>query len=339
MSQTYTVTVVEEHNADQALTVTAAKQLCNALADIASNLSVPPFDLTVVLSGDLTASINEHGEAGFQPERLGGMVAGKTLPATADHAAMTIVLDAATPPEDVPPFWATLSRIHILAHEYGHAMIGRLRAVAGTKPAAPTTRMQTPSEAAAVIAYRSAEEFQCDWLAHAVLQTVGFGTDGSNPVKLADLGLGTMIGDGYREHLAEVVDTMVHPGWPELVDAYRHRRIDLVTMFSRLVRETEQVMTLVAHADAVAQASSNAPVLNALAGHRGVDLYLAQAWEPVRKVLDEVPGPPCADDFATVDQDLQTAGEGLVEMWSRLGVRGHVTDDGQLYLTVSEPQR
>lgn len=60
---------------------------------------------------------------------------------------------------------------------------------------------------------------------------------------------------------------------------------------------------------------------------------------PVRAVLDEIPLMPSLDEFAEVDTAIQEAGSGFVEMFDRLGVRGEVTQSGELYLHVAEPAR
>ncbi|MFE9637123.1 hypothetical protein [Streptomyces sp. NPDC006463] len=62
---------------------------------IADGFGTPDVDLTVVLTGDITASIRTRSETerDFSPKRAGGTVAGKTISLVRDFSATAIVLD------------------------------------------------------------------------------------------------------------------------------------------------------------------------------------------------------------------------------------------------------
>jgi hypothetical protein len=110
----------------------------------ARDLQVPPFDLTIVATGDMTASVTARRELDFQPERLGGTVTGKTMAEVRDYSTVTIVIDA-TPIGDEENPLIDLHRLTTIAHEYGHVLIGaapcRGRDPAGTAdPYADTGR-------------------------------------------------------------------------------------------------------------------------------------------------------------------------------------------------------
>lgn len=297
------------------------------VAERAEELSVPPFSLTVVLSCDMSASIARYGEPGFHAERLGGMVAGKTLPQVHDYSNTMVVLDAAADMDVV-------DIVHLATHEYGHVLQGRLRAAAGTRPARPT-RDQTPEETAAILAFEAADEFRCDLLSNVVLNTVILDVDGSR----RPMHLGDAYGDGYFDALAGILDSRVHPGWPDLVEAYRNWKIDLGAMFGKLVNEADQVLTLIGHAEAVALASGQPPTLDRFRAHPAVERYLAPMWTPIRRVLEGAAMIPPLAEFGDVDRALQDSGRGIVEAWGRLGIQGRLTEDHQVYLDVGDPVR
>ncbi|WP_215149516.1 hypothetical protein [Streptomyces sp. ISL-44] len=58
--------------------------------------------------------------------------------------------------------------LHLVVHEYGHALVGRLRAAAGTRQP-KTIRPKTPGEVAAIWAYEAADEFRCDLFSNALV--------------------------------------------------------------------------------------------------------------------------------------------------------------------------
>jgi hypothetical protein len=47
------------------------------MAGLMEKLHVPDIELSIVLTGDITASIRQRGEESFRPQRIGGQVTGK----------------------------------------------------------------------------------------------------------------------------------------------------------------------------------------------------------------------------------------------------------------------
>lgn len=94
MSATYPLTVIEEHGARPGLTgfVESVHEMISAIAD---EVDVPSTELTVVLTGDITASVRARSETekNFTPERSGGIVTGKTISLVRDFSETAIVLD------------------------------------------------------------------------------------------------------------------------------------------------------------------------------------------------------------------------------------------------------
>ncbi|MFC9797795.1 hypothetical protein ACFWGE_10695 [Streptomyces bacillaris] len=323
------MTVIEEHAARPGLSP-YVENVYAVVADVPAELGMPAMDLSVVLTGDLTASIRQRGERDFQPERTGGIVTGKTIGLRRDFSQTVILLNTA--PADADDF-DPLEFVHLLSHEFCHAFLGRLRAAAGTRPARPV-RVQTPAEAAAILAYEAADEYRCDLFSNRVLATtlsvpVDEAADQHRPLHLGDV-----FEDGYRTAFARVLDS-VHPGWPDLIRSYQHHEITLEDMFGRLVKETESMLILVAHADAVEQAAGHRPLLADFTDRPGPHGLLASAWNPLRAVLDRTQLIPPLSDFADVDRALQDCGRHITRMWATLGVSGFLTDDDELYITVA----
>ncbi|MFJ8936424.1 hypothetical protein ACIRL0_12020 [Streptomyces sp. NPDC102365] len=317
MSARCTLTVHEEHGARPGL-VNYVENVYAAVSGIPDELRLPVLDLSVVLTGDVTASIRQRGQQNFRPERVGGIVAGKTLALSRDSSRTLIVLDTG-PADAEPDAFDSLMFIHLLGHELGHAFLARLRAVAGALPV-PAPRDQTPAEAAAILAYKAADEYRCDLFSNHLLTST------------LSLHLGDVFEDGYRAAFSGALDS-VHPGWPDLIRSHHRHEITIEDMFGQLVRQTDAMLILVAHADAVEQAAGHNPLLAEHAAHPGTHTLLAPAWNPLRAVLDRTPIIPTLADFADVDRTLQDCGRHITDIWAALGVRGHLTDDNELHLT------
>ncbi len=271
---------------------------------IADGSGVPDVDLTVVLTGDITASIRARSETerDFSPERAGGTVTGKTISLGLDFSETAIVLDTgdAAADENIDE----VEFLHLVGHEFGHALIGRLSAAAGTRPPKPT-REQTPAEVAAIWAYEAADEFRCDLFSNTLLGklvTVTPGGGEPRPLTLADL-----FGEGYRNAFVDLLDD-VHPGWPDLVHAYRTREVGLDEMYEGLVFGTGSVLKLIAHADTVEEAGGNAPLLTGSTDHPAVQRLLGPVWTQIREVLDTTPTLPPLAEFAAADRAIQDCG-------------------------------
>ncbi|WP_032769862.1 hypothetical protein [Streptomyces sp. CNS654] len=325
----YALTVLEEHGARSGL-VEFIEAVHAGMSKVADECGVPEMELTVVLTGDITASIRAHSEIerNFSPERSGGVVKGKTIGVVRDFSETVIVLDAGA--ENAEEDLDEAELLHLVVHEYGHALIGRLRADAGTRPP-KTSRAKTPEEVAAIWAYEAADEFRCDLISNTLLgmfATVPEGSGESRPFTLADL-----VGEGYREAFAGLLD-QVHPGWPDRVFAYQTHQISLDEMYEGLLLGTGGILKLVAHADAVEEAGGNAPLLTGFADHLAVRKTLGPVWGPIRKVLDSTPILPSLDEFAAVDQAIQGCGKHMVAMWQSLGVSASLTQNDELHVTV-----
>lgn len=321
MTSDFPLMIRHEHTDDPGLDG-LVEQAHALLIDYAHELDVAPFDLAVILSGDITTTITNLGEAAFTPERVGGTVVGKTLPRTRDYAQVDIVLDANIG-EDSP--LQVVEAVMFLAHEYAHVFIGRLRAKAGTRPA-PPVRLQTPSEIAAILAYEAADEYRCDLFANSVLDRLTITVDDGEPQPVT---LATLRGGDYFDELAQAHDQIIYPGWADLVDAYRREEIDPLDMFFTLVQQSGSVLKLLAHADATACSAGLPPILDGGSNLRGLGLYVAEAWPTIQRLLEAESQPiPTSQDFEAADRAIQAAGAGIERMWEKLGITWTPDTDG-----------
>ncbi|MGW1093340.1 hypothetical protein ACWD4L_46035 [Streptomyces sp. NPDC002596] len=324
MTTAYALTVIEEHGARPGLTK-FVENVHAVISGLAAELDVPAFHLDVVLTCDITASIRACGEAAFTPERGAGLVKGKTIARVRDYSETVIVLGTEETDED----FDLVQFLHLIVHEYGHLLIGRLRAAAGTRPPKPT-RAQVPAEAAMILAYEAADEYRCNLLSNQVLNTFFTDQDSgkSRPFTIADL-----FEDDYRNGFRDVLDA-VDPGWPDLVDAYLTDQIGLVEVYNGLVLGTDAVLKLIAHADSVEQAAGNPPLLSGFP-HPAVTERLEPVWAAIREELESQDILPPLAKFAVADRAVQDCGMHIVDMWAALGLSGHLTEDNEAVITVS----
>jgi len=331
VSATYPLTVIEEHGASTGLTG-FIENMHATICAIAEEFDVPEMELTVVLTGDITASVRAHSqiEQDFTAERPGGTVRGKTIELVRDYSETVVVLDTGDMAVDEELDRADF--LHLVVHEYGHALIGRLRAAAGTRPP-KTARAKTLEEVAAIWAYEAADEFRCDLFSNTLMGQFATVTPAEGgeprPLTLADL-----LHESCRDAFAGLLDD-VHPGWADLVHSYRTHQISLDEMCGGLIFGTGEVLKLIAHADAVEEAGGNSPLLTGHDDHPAVHQLLGPVWTPIREVLDTTPVLPPLADFAAADRAVQECGPRITTMWASLGVTGYLTEDDQLYISVS----
>ncbi len=317
-----------------------------ALSSLASDAGLPVMRATAVLTGDFAGAAREavalgpraDGSVGYSAERLGGKAVAKTIALTDDFSDVRILFDSAAwrarGPEDLGLFG-----LYLVAHELTHAFVGRLRAESGAFVGVHLPS-KTPAECARSIARASAEEFLADIVAGTVLGVAAsISVDGqSRPLRKSDLADGP---GGYASQLGLVLDDHVHPGWPDLVQRYRDHRLGLDVMWRRIVEDTDQVMTLIAHAEAeAAMDEAPGPMAGQYSGHPGVALYLAPAWTAIRQAMQVTVLFPPPEEFRASEAQITNAGEdALLAMWGRLGLTSEVRAGREFAIWVSEPQR
>ncbi|MEV4817201.1 hypothetical protein [Micromonospora tulbaghiae] len=308
----------------------------SAITTVAEDLGTPPFETTVVMSGNLTASVNRRAkDKSFSPERVGGQVAGKTMPIDpTNYSQVDVVMDMGMM-TSTPDGTQQAMFVYLLAHELGHAVIGRQRTTSGDTP---TCHRAEPSGMAGLFGLEAIDEWRCDRLADIILggvATANIDGEQQSPVRY-----GMMLPSDWAADLQQVVDEVVYPAWPDLVWSYRVREIGLEQMWEKLLTQTNQVFNFLAHNEAKAIGAGHPSPLAQLAGHRGVDLYLGPAWSEIMKTAEAQPVLTHQDEFQRSQSDLLMACRSAISgMWASLGVTGRRLIDGGVRLDVTDPIR
>lgn len=333
MMDDYPLAVTEEHGARSGL-ADLLPVIHAALASAAAEVwEVPSFELTVVLSGDLAASIADR-EVGFTRERQGGgRVGGKTIPVRRDYSVVEMFVGAPAGDD-----FDQLEWIHTILHEYGHVVLGRLRAAAGTRPPYPT-RDQTLPEMAAIWAFEAADEYRCELLSDSLMKGLQQAGVLSSPDPSVTISLELLVQDRYCSTVTDLLDSVVHPGWPNLVDFCLNGDMDIFTMFNQVGAETGDLLKMLGYADALERTTGRGRILDHFLEHLGASLYLAPVWDPIVELLESTPFIPTLSEFADVDTRLQALGQGIVRMWERLGISGYLTAGNSLAVEVKPPLR
>ncbi|WP_256790284.1 hypothetical protein [Frankia sp. AvcI1] len=267
----------------------------------------------------------------------GGLAVAKTIPMTSDRSRFHIVIDGMQLGEFLDPQeWAYSTTL--IAHELVHPLLERLRWASGAMEGV-NFPSHTPSEYARSISRCAFDELRADLVAGMVLGQMFTATpqDGApRPMTIVDV-----IGDGQRLSVGEVLDDVVYPGWPDLVQSFRTRRIDLERMWSTLVSQTDQAMTLLAHVEAQAVGTDRTGPLEAeFAGHRGTCLYLGPAWGAILDAGRQNPLPTLSEFREQEHALLREGEEAIIQMWERLGLSFEdLAEPRTFYIHVGEPAR
>ena len=338
--QCLTVTVETENEHFRQYVSTIA----SALDVVADSLGVPPITVSAVLAADFRAAVESASTRAnlpsgqpFTVERIGGQVAAKNIPLQRDGSEVEIVFDASLWPS-APEGMELAKLVFLVAHELTHPILDRLRHASGAKEGVPFPSI-TPVECARSMTKSAVDELRCDLIADLVLrQMIQATTDDG---QRHEIRLGDVHNGGFIVGLVDAVAAHVHPGWPDAVEDYRNHRISLDEMWSRVVTQTDQTLTLLAHAQAEAMTLDLPRVfVDTLETHPGVTLYLEPMWKLVVEAFDGLGLIPTLDDFAEMDRRVGDAGErALLEMWEKLGMTVEIRHDRSYALWISEPAR
>lgn len=317
-----------------------------ALAGVAQRSEVPPTEVTVVFADDFLATADEllatdAARAGrphqtFTTDRVGGTVAAKNIPMSADGAHIAVVVNADQHHFVAPELEA--HSIFLVAHELTHPLLTRLRAASK----AMETLGPPATDAAATargIVRGAVDEYRADRIADVVLGALASITiDGeTRPMRMTDL----FGGVGHRDYLPDILEGHVHPGWPDLVQDYREHRIPLEELYRSIIVSTDQTLTALGHAEAEAAVAQEPTALGQnCAEHPAAVLYLGPAWSQIMNTVDAQPLLPALDTFAALEHDLLDVGEqAVLDMWQKLGLTATPLPSGADYLHVGAPLR
>lgn len=316
----------------------------DTLCGVADEAGYPTFDGQVILADHFTASVQnvidrlEHGPPDYQftTERLGGIVTAKCIPTNEDQTEFAVVFDKTLWISDDEISDALV--VFFLAHELSHGLLGAALSASGALEGVRTSP-HTGVECARAIARSSAHEFRADVIADVVLAEMSEvrpqdqRASESRPGTAHDL-----FGDGHLSQLGDVLDDIVHPGWPQTVWRYRHGGIALRELSDHIIRTTDQLFALLAHAEATARSGDLDLPLAVYGEHPGVILYLREAWEALLRLTTD---PTMLPDFGDVcDYERRLSDEGgdaIQRMWEVLGLTIEERTDGEWALWVDEP--
>jgi len=319
-----------------------AKSVHAVLDDLRSRLLIPATDLELVVTDDFTATVRASqadSEEPFDVERPFGLVSAKNLPQDDKSARVVIVFDARA--------WSGLNvakgqdrwrALGLIAHELAHPILTRARWASGVLEGVAYPS-HTPTELARSISRIGSDEYRADAIADIVLKTTTTKTvDGvSSPALIWDV-----MGQDYREGMRDLFRGL-YPQLPDLVQAYRERRLDLEPMWREIVRQSEGIVTAFMHARAYADAADDIPLLDAdeIRHLPAVTLYLADTMPPYIEAVRTGPMLAPLPEFAALDARVIRAGEGMLrEIWRRLGLTFTEVPGSRNYeIHVAEPFR
>ena len=273
----------------------------------------------------------------FSIERVGGVVAAKNLPQADDYSDIVIVFNAALWTHAEQPE-TRLTVAHLVAHELVHPMIERARHVSGVMDGVLIPSV-TGLEVAASMARILVGECRADRIADEVVSTYITATVNDEVVPAYQW---MTSADSWTSTVQQVV-AAAHPLWPDTVQEYRERRMDLSTMYGTLVPSIDQTITTMIHAQAGADSAATGRDLLAeepIASMPATRLYLGDTWANFLKALRE--GPQLSDfaGFRAWDEAGTAVGrDAILEMWRRLGLTVEEKADRTWALWVGEPLR
>lgn len=271
----------------------------------------------------------------FTVERLGGVVAGKTLARDDDYRDATVLVAEGIAWDDQVAFSAGIA---LISHELSHVCIGRARWASSALEGVVFPSI-TGTEYARSIARISAEEYRATVLANAlmgVLLSVGMDGNPPRPMTVHDV-----MGDGYTDRLAQVLDEVIYPGWPDTVTKFRCWGMPLDALGKHMIEGTDQVFTILGHAESHAEAGGRPRPLDVCAAHRGVELYLGPAWERlIAPARASAPVPSTLEDVRKLEDEIVTEGAAaILAMWLTLGIRIEERGNREWAMWVNDPQR
>ncbi len=315
-----------------------SEHIARVLSKIATNAGMSDTQVELVwASGEsFVAAVQEallesDGDARpFDAERLGGQVQAKNIPLATDGSLVRIVLDSTYASTGNP------LTLFVVAHELVHPVLNRLAHQSGALADVEFPSL-TPAEQARSIARGAADEYRADRVAAALLESTCTVTSaGGEPTPLD---INDVLGDTYCLQFAEVLDSHVWPGWPNAVTAYRDHRLSLDGLLRRIVEDTDQTMTLLGHAQATTDEGGTDPLVDS-GSHRGVSLYIADAWNSIMDAVHAWPIIPRASEAAQAFEGISEAGEAaILDMWAKLGLTFEIYPDRSYYAHVTDPQQ
>jgi hypothetical protein len=195
---------------------------------------------------------------------------------------------------------------------------------------------QTGWELARAIGRITCEEYRADRLAAVFLSLfVTTERDGTTePIKT------WWVWGGITLNAARDALSRAYPLWPETVQSYREWKIPLMAMYQNVADYASQSLSLLAHAQAEADAAKAGDIIAMpeLCDLPAVSLYLAEPWSGLLEAIRNEPLLPTLRSMPASEERLWVAGqEAVYEIWKRLGVTIQPHDDGRWGILVQAP--
>jgi hypothetical protein len=303
---------------------------------------MPSYSLEVSLTDDFVTEVRRWSESAdpvggaaepdFTPERVGGVVAAKTLPLEGDYSRAVVIFDSGFWPEQSDPV-----ALSLVAHEQAHVLFGRASHASGALQGIVFPPI-TGREIACHLSRILAEEYRADRLADIVVRLVTTATVDGETRKI---GCWEVASESYLGDLQRTL-SQAHPAWPDTVQAYRERRSDLLTMWNATAKSISETLTLLVHAQALADGTDVSNLLDTepLASLPAVQLYLAGSWPRFLDTIRATPILPTMARYKACQEEIVHVGESVIlEILGCLGLDVDEHPNRKWALWVREPKR
>lgn len=312
------------------------------LERVANDQGIPSCRVRAVLTDDFVGEVNRlsgqkpSGAPEFAAERVGGTAVGKNISLTEDGSKVAVIFDARTWDDHDQPQVKLLNML-LIGHELAHPWIERGRIAAGLYEGVSYPSV-TSTEIARSMSLILAGEYRADYLGDMIVRAF-FST--GNGSERRPVGAWDLLAEGYMKQLQDVLGP-AHPGWADLVDAYRYGRSDLERMWGDLVTQLDQTLNLLMHSQSLADAA-DAPdpfTTEPISSLPAVRLYLAEPWSSFVDVVRGAPLLSRVEETLRWEQEIRSTGEeSIKEIWQRLGIRATDYSDRSTQLDVEAPIR
>jgi hypothetical protein len=295
---------------------------------------VGPGAREIVLAEDFTAAVRAldggvHIDGTLQdfvPERLGGLVVGKTLFRNEDHSRAVITMDARLFQADDD--LALVGQVFLLGHELAHALIGQLRRANGYRMA-PAFR---PWDTSRWITRYALEEYKADVIAQIMLRQFG-------SVSTTDGETRELRSTDYREGREEWVQAAATTtlAIAKAIHDYRIGEIELGAMWESAVQPmTSDMLIALAHAQAEADEIEGCDEI-ATEPVAAIAPPLHRLWSTFTDIARGFCILQSADGFHVEEQAALDSGrDALLEFWNEMGLT--FSPHGEtFYISVAAP--
>jgi hypothetical protein len=324
--------------------VQESRLVFRVLGYVRRSARLPSSRLVAILADDFVGEVERwttlpHPMEGprFNPERSFGRTVAKSLRQTSDSAHVVLVFGSSYWRDVLNPERHLTMRA-ALAHEFTHPILDRARSASGalaTEPSPPVTGREQARE----IARSVCDEYRCERMAGIF---IGLTTSVEINGTTHPGSPWYVTGPGWMDALRGVIGA-AHPLWPDTVQRYREREIELMRMFVDVASSVAATLEAVARARAEADsADEQVDIFDdaSIAMLPATRLYLREPWLAFLATLRTEPLLPSLLAFPAAEERMVSSGEAaIVDIWSRLGLTLVDHPNREWGLLVGEPTR